>query len=188
MDILVIDADDPVPRLHAGLRRRVALHHVRHHGSVVADASDDEKRQEKGQNEIKDRAGRHHGNSRPDGFRPEGVGRKLSRSVRLSGAFYSRARLRQRFPVHGIRFRLVIAVLALHHTGTAEGQEPEGVPGLPDLSAQEHRAHSQGKFIDPDAAPFGQQEMSQLMENDNQAEYQDREDPTHDAQSTTCFR
>ena len=81
-------------------------------------------------------------------------------------------------------FSLIYTCL-LYTSGTAKGQELHRIAGLSHLLTEEPGAHSQRKFRHADAAPLGQQKMTKLMEQHNQAEYQKRK---YDFQLTTCFR
>ena len=56
----------------------------------------------------------------------------------------------------------------------ANGQKPQGVSGLPFLEVEQGGPHAYGEFIDPDAAGFGCNKMSEFVKGNNQAEKQNR--------------
>ena len=61
---------------------------------------------------------------------------------------------------------LLLGVLPYHLDITPQGKRAQGIFGLPDLSAQQFRAKTDGKGEDADAGLFCQEEVSELVDDD----------------------
>ena len=74
----------------------------------------------------------------------------------------------------------VLVLLALHHDGTAQRQQPDGIQGLAHLFFENGRAETDGKLQNGNARKLGNDEMAKLVNKDQQSEYKDRDDIAHE--------
>ena len=87
-------------------------------------------------------------------------------------------------------------VLPLHGAEAADGQQPQGILGLPLLALPEAGPHADGELVDLHAAELRRQEVAQLMDGDQHAEDQDgrqdienfRQEHAHSLNSFENFR
>ena len=74
---------------------------------------------------------------------------------------------------------IAFAVLPFHGAVAADGQQPDGVFGLPLAPVQKPGAHEDGEFVDLDVEQLGRQKMPELMDKDQKAEDENCDDDKH---------
>ena len=75
-----------------------------------------------------------------------------------------------RTPLWGREITGAGAVLSEHRAASAEGQKLEGVTCISDDTAEHPRPHPDGKLEDTDVTELRSQEMTELMEENQEAE------------------
>jgi len=162
VDFLAIDSHHQVTRLEAGgLRGACRLHRIdAGAGGLLADGHEDAGENGDRQDEIRDRAGRHHGGTRADRLVD-----KANRSLGL---------------VHGGRGRMIgharrIVVAEEFHIATERNRGDFPARSVTVIKADDFGTKTNRESEYPDTAPAGHQEMAKLMkENDNCQHKQER--------------
>ena len=70
-------------------------------------------------------------------------------------------------------------VLPLHGAEAADGQQAQGVLGLPRVPVPDQGAHADGELVDPHAAELCRGEVAELVDGDQHAEDQDGRQDIH---------
>ena len=149
MHLVVIERDNAVSGFNAGLLGRIALHHFCHGRQIKAHRRNDRHRQYVGKNKIEQRSRKDDRDPLPD--------------------------------ILIVERPLIVAVFIFpfHHAGSAKRQQMQRIGRLAPRHAKDPRSQAQLEFVDLDITGARDKKMSQLMENNDKAEYQYGYDNSH---------
>ena len=134
-----IQGQDPVSCFQSGFLGSTTIHDLRSYRITDHDQIHHNEGNDKAQNKVKYRSCQHSGNPRPH------IGIQERAAVV--------------FPV----FLFIQTVLALKHTGSANGKKLQGIFGISLLEGKQIRTHTYRKFYHMNSIGFRQQKMSEFM-------------------------